>query len=129
MPKIKLIKVHDVGTDCYNCGTSIKDIVFDDMSPWQEVTEEELQWLQTWEGRSILQKKNTYMVILEDITSKETVDGFIQDIKAFVKEQEIKEEERKRKYIEAEKKRKATAEKKKIEKAKKLLEKSGIKIT
>lgn len=129
MPKIKLIKVHDVGTDCYNCGTYIKDIVFDDMSPWQEVTEEELQWLQTWEGRSILQKKNTFMVILEDITSKKTVDGFIQDIKAFVKDQEIKEEERKRKYIEAEKKRKAAAEQRKIEKAKKLLEKSGIKIT
>lgn len=127
MPKIKLIKVYDTRSGCDYCDY-VKETLVDDMSPWQEVTEKELQWLESWEGRHLMQKKNTAVVILQDITSQETVDGFIQDIKAFVKEQEIKEEERKRKYLEAEKKRKLAAEQKKIEKAKKLLEKSGIKV-
>jgi hypothetical protein len=127
MPKIKLIKVHDVRNSCDYCDHYVKDSVADDMSTWQEVSDAELNWLQRWEGRNYLNKKNVSIVILEDITNKETVDGFIDDIKKFVKDQAIKEEQRKIKQIEAENKRKLATEQRKIEKAIKLLEKNGIK--
>jgi hypothetical protein len=128
MPRIKLIKVHDVRTSCDYCDHYVKDIVVDEMSPWQEVTEEELTWLRCWQARRDMAKKNVAIVILEEITSEETVDGFISDIKKFVKDEEIKQKERDKKYAEAEKKRKLLAEQKKIERAKKVLEKSGIKV-
>jgi FPC/CPF motif-containing protein YcgG len=128
MPRIKLIKVYDVKNSCDYCDHYVKDIAVDDMSPWQEVTEKELQWLQCWQGRNQLLKKNVAIVVLQDITSEETVQGYISDIKKFVKDEEIKQKERDKKYAEAEKKRKLLAEQKKIERAKKLLEKSGIKV-
>lgn len=127
MPKIKLIKVYDAGISCDYCDRYVKDIATEEMSPWQEVSESELKWLQSWEGRLQLGKKNVSIVILEDITSRETIDGFITDIKKFVKDQAVKEEERKIKQKEAEMKRKEKAEQKQIEKAIKLLEQKGIK--
>lgn len=128
MPKIKLIKVHDAKASCDYCGHYVKDIAVDDMSPWQEVTEEELQWLECWQGQKQLLKDDVAIVVLQDITSEKTVQGYISDIKKFVKDEENKQKERDKK--EAEKKRKLLAEQKKyaVERAKKVLEKNGIKV-
>ena len=128
MPKIKLIKVHSHGVYCDHCDTYTKDTILDEMSPWQEVTDEELKILQSFQGHNILGKNNVSMFILEDITKEETVDGFINDIKKFIKDQSIQEERRKQKAMEADKKRKKLAEQRKIERAKKLLEKTGLKV-
>lgn len=128
MPKIKLIKVHDAGKSCDYCEHYVKDYFLEQMSDWQEITEEELKWLQSWQGRNYTNKQNVAVVILQDITDKKTVAGFVDDIKKFVEQEEIRKKEQEQKYKEAEKKRKLAAEQRKIDKAKKLLEKSGIKI-
>lgn len=123
MPKIKLIKIHGAKCDYCNYLGPI-----DEMSPWEEVTEEELNWLQHWVGRDEIAKNNVAMVILEEITSKETIDGFISNIKKFVKDQEIKQKERAEKYAEAQKKKKLLAAQKKIERAKKILQENGMQV-
>lgn len=127
MPKIKLIKVYDTRSGCDYCDY-VKETLVEDMSPWQEVSEKDLQWLESWQGRHMLQKKNTALVILQDITSQETVTGFIHDIKKFVEEEDKREIEREKKRKLAAEKSKLAAEQRKIEKAKKLLAKSGIKV-
>jgi len=122
MPKIKLIRIHD---SSYYEDTNISQ---SDLSDWEEVSQEDLDYLLSWESMSVFVKDRIKIVVLEDVTSKENIRGYIKNIKNFIKEQQIKQEEKAKKYKAAEAKRKAEAEKKKLEKAKKLLEKSGLKI-
>lgn len=122
MPKIKLIKIHD--------GSYYDDISVSqsDLSGWEEVSQIDLDFLQSPQGYALLTKQRVRVVILEDVTSKETIMEYIKDIKNFIQKEKKQQEERQKKYAENESKRKAAAEKKKLEKAKKLLEKSGMKI-
>lgn len=123
MPKIKLIKVHGVKCDYCDCHLPV-----DEMSHWQEITEEELRLLQFWQTRGETAKENVAIVILEEITSKETVDGFISDIKNFIKDQEIQEQNRKKKEEERIEKKKLLAKQKKIERAKQVLQENGVQV-
>jgi DNA polymerase II small subunit/DNA polymerase delta subunit B len=132
MPRIKLIRVHNNIIHCDTCNYTFcqnaKLFETNEQSEWEDVTEEELKWLQSPQGKKRLSKYNTEIVILEDITSKKTIDGFIENIKKFIQDEQEKEKEEIKKQEEAQQKRKALAEKKQIERAKKVLEKSGIKV-
>lgn len=121
---IKLIKYVGPKSYCYECGSY--ENYNHDMSEWHEVDDEEFEFLTSSEGQRILQKNNTSIVVLEDITSKETVQGFVTDIKEFVKKEKKKEADRIASFEKRERTRKENAEKKKIEKAQKLLKDKGI---
>ena len=124
MPLIKLIKYFGPRGYCYECGSY--DGFNNDLSEWQEVSDDDLEFLTSSEGQRILQKNTTTVVVLEDITSKETVQGFVSDIKKFVENEKKKEEARIAAFDRREKTRKENAEKKKIEKAQKLLKDKGL---
>lgn len=140
MPHVKLIKVHrnleyhDYDyEDHYHYDYNETKFFHDSISPWQEITDEELETLKSVKGA--LKGKNYFIVVLEDITSKEKIDTYIDDVKAFIKEQELKELEAQKKRLEAKKKREQKAKEKEaakkqreIEYAKKFLEKNGIKV-
>ena len=127
MPLIKLIKVYRNTKECYNCDTELDStIVGNSLSPWQEVTDKELEFLRSWQAQNKLQKDG--IIIVEDITSETVLSDYIKDIKRFIADEERKQKEREKKYKEAEKKRKQTAELRKLEKARKLLEQNGLKV-
>lgn len=127
MPRIKLFRVHNKNIYCDTCSYTFcqntKIFETDEQSKWEDVTEEELAWLQSPQGKKCLSNSNTEIVILEDTTSKNTIDGFIENIKKFIKDEQEKQKEEIKKQEEAQQKRKALAEKKQIERAKKVLEK------
>lgn len=118
MPLIKLIKVHGDGWD--------ESYDFRDMSNWEEVTEQELDILKSWQGGELFREAGTHVVVFEDITSREKIESFISDIKSYIKRQQEWHEELERKRIADTKKRKEAAEAKKLEKAKKLLKEKGL---
>lgn len=125
MPKIKLIKVINDNSYCSNCDMDLNKFLFDSISPWKEVTDEELQWLTCWEARRYFDEKKIKIVI-EDVTEK--IDEYIDDIQEFITKQKEKEEKQKRQEEEKAKKRKLLAKQKQIARAKNLLEKTGLKI-
>ena len=121
---IKLIKYFGPKSYCYECGSP--ENYEHDMSEWHEVDDEEFKFLTSSEGQQILRKNNTSIAVLEDITSKEKVQGFISDIKEFIESEKKKEKARTDAFHERERTRKENAEKKKIEKAQKLLKDKGL---
>lgn len=60
-------------------------------------------------------------MVIEDITSKETVTEFISDIKEFIKRKTEEARDRAEKYERAKKQREEKAQARKLAKAKKLL--------
>lgn len=139
MPHVKLIKVHrnleynDYDYEDHYYDFNEPKFFHESISPWQEITDEELETLKSVKGA--LKGKDHFIVVLEDITSKEKIDTYIDDIKAFIKEQQLKELEAQKKRLEAKKKREQKAKEKEaakkqreIEYAKKFLEKNGIKV-
>lgn len=122
MPKIKLIKVHLRDRYDYYTQRDIEDAITESISDWQEVTDEELSILNSWQGKNLLTTSDAFVVTAEDISHKVT--EYIEDIKQFIKKNAEKIEAEKKKAREAQEKKNAAAEKKRIEKAKKLL---GIK--
>jgi hypothetical protein len=122
MPKIKLIKVHLRDRYDYYTQGDIEDAITESISDWQEVTDEELSILNSWQGKNLLTTSDAFVVTAEDITHKVT--EYIEDIKQFIKKNAEKVEAEKKKEQAIKDKKKADYEKRKIEKAKKIL---GIK--
>jgi len=131
MPMIKLIKVHRNETNCYYCNTMIDTtMVADSMSPWQEVTDEELEFIRSWAARRAKDQifgrnKKFEIVVIEDITYTQVFSDYVSDIKDFITKEEKKQKDAEKKRAEAEKKRIATMELKKLKKAEKLLKEKG----
>lgn len=121
---IKLIKYFGPKGYCYECG-SCEDFNHD-MSDWQEVSSEDFLFLTSNEGKNVLEKNRTSIVVLQDITSKDMVQGFVHDIKKFIESEKKKEIVRMEDKSKREKARIENAEKKKIEKAQKLLKDKGL---
>ncbi|MEI8270046.1 MAG: hypothetical protein WCG45_01630 [bacterium] len=126
MPIIKLVQItgeaHYDYCDCLN----YKNLEFEALSDWQEVSEEELDFLKSYDAERYFRDKKISMVIFEDVTGN--FQEYVDDIKDFVKTLKEKQLAQKKKQEELTAKRKLTAEKKKIEKAKKVLAESGIQI-
>ncbi len=122
MPRIRLIKVHEY--DGYN--DNAYEYTYDEMSPWQEITDEELALLTSWRGKALLEKDYVRVVVWQDVTTKETVTGYINDIKQFIAKEQKRQEEVKKKLVQKIAQSKEAAAQKKIEKAKKLLKDNGI---
>ena len=120
MPKIRLLRI----AQNYNFDAEVYSPVIDIKSPWQEVTDEELKLLKSWQASHVLGD----VVIVEEITDRQVIEGYISDIKKYIVEEENRIKLREQKRKEEQKKRKETAEQRKLEKAKKLLESQGLKV-
>ena len=111
MRKVKIIRVY--GERCYDCDHKIP---LDDFSDWEEVSEEDYEWLKKW-----AQHNYDYM-LYDDVTSQPFIQEKIKSIKVFVQKQKDNEERdriaRELKKTEAEKKR----QQKELEKKQKMLE-------
>lgn len=122
MPKVKLFKCYD-----YNeYSISISDELSEG---WQEITEEELKYLNSYECRQMISKEYkeayTYKVlVIEDVT--ERIPNVIKDIKSFIKKNKDLAAERKEKLEREKANKKRKAEEAKIKRAKKLLEDKGL---
>jgi len=122
MPKVKLFKCYDYNE--YNIQIS------DELSEgWQEITEEELKYLNSYECKQLTQKnyKESYnynILIIEDVTEK--IPNVIKDIKSFIKKNKDLAAERKEKLEREKANKKRKAEEAKIKRAKKLLEDKGL---
>ena len=133
MHKIKLIKMYfPRGTEsCYydiDSYCSCSNNIYDEMSNWEEVSDEDFEYLKSSEGIGLLQKKNVKMIVLEDITNKNQTSGFVKDIKKAIAESKELQAKRKKKEEENKAKRELAAIERKIKNAKKILEKSGLKV-
>lgn len=119
MPKVKLFRIYGDGE-------------YDDRSlqqlseGWQEVTKEELNFLNSYEASKLFNGKNYYIKVLvfEDIT--EEIPVMIKSIKEYIAANKEKEEKRKLDNIKKKQEAKAKKEQREIERAKKLLEAKGI---
>lgn len=132
MPLVKLIKINEG----YN-SRSLQNDYYDEqvigpetasMSDWEEITDEELEYLRSPESFRILNSNKFYytVAVLEDRTNTGEIQGFVKSIKDLVEKNKKAMSDREQKHKEAEKKRKATLEAKKIEAAKKVLLKAGL---
>jgi Sec-independent protein translocase protein TatA len=119
MPKIKLFRVYGEGYDCENILQQLSE-------GWQEVTQEELNFLTSYEASKMFSGKNYYVkvVIFEDIT--EEIPVLIKSIKECIASYKAKEEKRKLDSIKKREENKAKKEQQQVEKAKKLLEAKGL---
>ena len=118
MPRIKLLRTqrsYDID-DNWNGST-------ESFSDWEEVTQEELNWLNTWQS-SYVDSQYRYIVIVEDVTPK--IQDRIKSIKDFIKQEDEKAAKQKAKEEKDKEDRKKKAEAKKVAAAKKLLEEKGI---
>ena len=129
MPKIRLIKVYS--NYCGECDSG-NNLVYDDLSDWEEITDQELKIITSPQGQRILRQYNNtnpphyfHVVVFEDCTKKETIKDKIEDISKFITKQQEKIEKQERVAAAQKKKHKAAAEKRKLEKARKLLEEAG----
>lgn len=126
MPKIKLVQVHTgVAYDSY--GDEIDSYIsLEPLSDWTEVTDSEYNMLTSYDFLNKLKTKNSYykVVLLREVEPTE-IQGFIKDVKSFIKDSKKKQELEESKRKEYDLKRKAALEAKKIEKAKALLKKAG----
>ena len=120
MSKIKIFRVYG-GSGDYDDG-SLQQL----SEGWQEVTQEELNFLSSWEANKIFNDKNCYtkVVVFEDITEKIPV--MIKSIKEYITAYKEKEEKRKLDNIKKKEETKAKKEQRAVEKAKKLLEAKGL---
>lgn len=128
MPKIKLIKVFD---NYCGCCDYIDTATIDSHSEWEEVTDEELSFLLSNEGKRVLNPINKYtykVFVLEDETNTGKVQDFIHDIKDYIQKQKEKLEKAKTKQQKMLEEKKVKSDAKKIQEAKNLLEKIGIKL-
>lgn len=122
MPKIKLFKCYD-----YNdYSISISDELSEG---WQEITEEELKYLNSYECKQLAQKNykeayNYKVLVIEDVTEK--IPNVIKDIKSFIKNNKDLAAKRKEKLEKEKESKKRKAEEAKIKRAKKLLEDKGL---
>jgi S-ribosylhomocysteine lyase LuxS involved in autoinducer biosynthesis len=119
MPKVKLFRVYGDGYD--------NDNILQQLSEgWQEVTQEELNFLTSYEASKMFCGTGYYMkvIIFEDIT--EEIPIIISSIKEYIADYKAKEEKRKLDNLKKKQETKAKKEQKSIEKAKKLLEAKGL---
>jgi hypothetical protein len=119
MPKVKLFRIYGEGYDCENILQQLSE-------GWQEVTQEELNFLTSYEANKMFSSKNYYLkvVVFEDIT--EEIPVLIKSIKEYISAYKAQQEKIKLNNIKKRQEAKAKKEKQQIEKAKKLLESKGI---
>ena len=125
MPKIRLLKVHSNWVQSRYDEDLFYETI-DIQSPWQEVTDEELQLLKQWQGKKILDYN---LLIIEEVIGKNVIDGYISDIKKYIEKEKKRRETESKKYEDISKKQKERSERLKLEKAKRLLEAKGLKVT
>jgi hypothetical protein len=121
MPKVRLIKF--IGGYCDNCDASL---TYDEFSKWEEVTDEELATLKSWQAHGILRRDGVQLVVWEDITNRPVLNGYIHSITEFIaKENKIREAQAEREKALAAKKKKAREERALV-RAQKLLKDKGL---
>jgi len=123
MPKVKLFRVYNTGGYEYDN----QDGILQQLSTgWQEITQEELNFLTSPEMYKMFTGKNYYMnvVVYEDKT--EDIPVMIDSVKEYIKSYKDKKEKEKLDKLKKQEEIKAKKEAKEIEKAKKLLEEKGL---
>ena len=121
MPKIKLFKVYPK----YDYDSMESYLSQTDLSDWEEVTEEELNILQTFIGYDYLKNKDLFMAVWEEVKSN-VIHDYVKDISAYINKIKKETEEMHQKLKAEREEREKKEEQKKIEQAKKLLKQNGI---
>lgn len=119
MLKVKIFRVYGDG--------NYDDGILQQLSEgWQEVTQEEFNFLTSYEAYKLFSGKNYYMkvVVYQDIT--EEIPILIKSIKEYIAAYKEKEEKRKLDNIKKKEEVKTKKEQREVEKAKRLLEAKGL---